>query len=82
MSSQPRNFLAGKIRPESKADYSAVLVMMNFIVIIEAQHIIPLSINFHDVLQETFTFTRLVSFRLFYPDDDDTVHFRTSVNIY
>ena len=51
----PRNFLGDKVRPVGRADSSAVLVVLNVKVRIEAKHsLIPKSL--HDLLRETFTF--------------------------
>lgn len=54
-STQPlreRNFLGGKMRPECRADISALLFVLNCIVRMKAQHFIP-PLNIHDLLEES-----------------------------
>ena len=52
----PGNFLGGKVRPALKIGNSAIHVVPNVKVRMEArQSILPLSL--HDLLRESFTFT-------------------------
>ena len=48
--------LRGKLRPAHRTDSSAVLVVPNIKVKLEAQHFIR-TLSFHEMLRESFTFT-------------------------
>jgi len=50
-----RNFLGGKVRPAQRTDNSAILVVSNVKVRMEAQHYI-FPHGLHDLLQASFTF--------------------------